>query len=196
MKKDRGPRLTACGLIALALVAAATRPVVRASADGPPAGKITVYFMYEAPGEVHPTYHTAMWLEDEKGHLAKTLFVTQELSATEYKVGEACPDWVNKAAWEKAPQALVDAVTGPTPDVGSGMREFDLASLGLAPGTYRFNFQVHIIEKHNLLFRGNVVVGGKGGKVEVEALRSPGIPDELGALVRGVQVTHVVPASR
>src|SRR5580700_1186182 len=70
------------------------------------AGKLEVKFLYLPPGTQDPTYHTAIWLEDESGKLVKTLFVTNELSSTEHKLGTVCPDWVRQAGWSKAPKAL------------------------------------------------------------------------------------------
>jgi hypothetical protein len=87
------------------------------------------------PTTIDPTYHTAIWLEDANGVLIKTLYVSQELSAAEYKMGNVCPDWVKKAQWDKAPKSEVDAVTSPTPSVGSGSRGSDLGQMGVAPGT-------------------------------------------------------------
>lgn len=147
--------------------------------------------MYLPPGSVHPTYHTAMWLEDERGKLVKTLFVSQELSATEYLMGEACPDWVKQASWEKVPRPDVDAVTGPTPDVGGGSRSFDLDALKIPPGVYLFNFQVHISGKDNVLFRGKVSVGGASAVVPIEILQSSKLPGETRDVVRDVEVKYV-----
>ena len=85
-----------------------------------------------------------MWLEDKNGKLVTTLFVSNELAVNEYKVGDACPNWLKQASWAKAPKSLVDAVSGPTPNVGSGAMAFDLSTLGIPAGTYVFCFQVHI----------------------------------------------------
>lgn len=182
-----------------ALLVAAGAVALGAGAIGAatsPAGKLNLSFLFQSPGEVHPTYHTAIWLEDESGALVKTLFVSQELSATEFQVGEACPDWVKKANWERMPKPEVDAVTGPTPDVGSGMHTFDLGALGIAPGKYRFNMQVHITDQHNLLFRGDLVAGDANARLKVEALQSPGLPPQFAELVREVHASYVAVATK
>lgn len=36
-----------------------------------------------------------MWIEDQHGALVKTLFVSHDLSSTEYRMGDACPDRVS-----------------------------------------------------------------------------------------------------
>jgi len=167
-------------------------PVTAASPAAAPAkaGTLDVSFVYMPPTSVEPTYHTAVWLEDESGKLVKTLFVTNDLSKTEYRVGEACPDWVKIANWEKAPKSDVDAVTGPTPNVGSGGRSLNLAALGVAPGKYVFKLQVHITDTYNILYRGPLVVGEAASEVTLETLYSPGKPPGGTEFVRDVRVRY------
>lgn len=161
------------------------------SAPPPPAsGTLTISFVYMPPTSVEPTYHTAVWLENESGTLVKTLFVTNDLSSTEYKMGEACPDWIKQANWEKAERADVDAVTGPTPNVGAGGRTFDLGALGVAPGKYAFKLQVHIIDKYNILYRGTLNVGDTPSEVTLETLYSPGKPPGGTEFVRDVRARY------
>jgi len=154
-------------------------------------GKLEISFLYMPPEEVEPTYHTAIWLEDKNGRLLKTLYVSQELSATEYKLGNACPDWVKQANWEKAGQSLVDAVTGPTPNVGSGSLSIDVEKLALPPGEYQFRFQVHVIDRYNILFRGPLSIGRKANEAALETLYSPSKPAGANDQVRDVQVRFV-----
>jgi len=159
------------------------------------AGRLDVSFVYMPPTSIEPSYHTAMWLEDEQGALVKTLYVTNDLSSNEYKVGEACPDWVKQAHWERAPKSEVDAVTGPTPHVGAGSRSFDLAALGLAPGRYQFKLQVHITDNYNILYRGTLVVSDAASEVTLETLYSPSKPPGGTDFVRDVRA-HYTPATR
>ncbi len=177
------------GVMAIVLVGIPQAQAVAAEK----AGKLEVKFLYLPPGTQDPTYHTAIWLEDESGKLVKTLFVTNELSSTEHKLGTVCPDWVRQAGWSKAPKALVDAVTSPTPNVGSGALSFDLGELGVAPGTYRFRFQVHIIDQYNILFQGKLTVGTAGQDLKIETLYQPSKPDIGTDVVKEVEV-HYGPA--
>jgi len=155
------------------------------------AGMLYVSFLYMPPTSIDPTYHTAMWLEDADGKLVKTLYVSQELSAAEYKMGNVCPDWVKKAHWDTAPKSEVDAVTAPTPNVGSEAKAFDLAQLGVAPGVYQFMFQMHVLEDHNVLFRATVTVGGPDQTPEVEMTQGPGQLVSTDQYVREVRVRYV-----
>lgn len=153
-------------------------------------GTLGVRFFYSPPGSVEPTYHTAMWLEDANGKIVTTLFVSQELSGSEYRVGAACPDWVKQAHWEAAPKADVAAVTAPTPNVGESDLSFDLTKLGLAPGSYGFRFQVHITETYNVLYRGTFTIGGPDADVKLETLVGPGKATSNEQFVRDVVVRY------
>jgi hypothetical protein len=178
--------LLGCVVAVASLSAARAAPVPQGTA-----GSIVVKFFYDTPTTVEPTYHTAMWLEDKSGKLVKTLFVSSELSSKEYKMGNACPDWVKQARWEKAPKVEVDAVTAPTPMVGVGDMTFDLATLKVAPGTYGFRFQVHVSEEYNLLYKGQVTVGGPGTPVKLELVTGPGKLDTTDQFVKDVEVLYV-----
>lgn len=182
------------GPLALVLLLFAAPPAPPAAE--PAQGALHVSFVYMPPTSVEPTYHTAMWLETEAGALVKTLFVTNDLSATEYKVGEACPDWVKQANWEKAAKPEVDAVTGPTPNVGTGGRSFDLAKLGITPGRYVFKLQVHITDTYNILYRGTLIVGDTPSEVVLETLYAPGKPPGGTEFVQNVRARYVPAAAR
>ncbi|MCX6544518.1 MAG: DUF2271 domain-containing protein [Acidobacteria bacterium] len=157
-------------------------------------GTLYVAYFYLPPTSVEPTYHTAMWLEDMQGRLVKTLFVSQELSNGEYKLGQACPDWVKLAHWEKAPKPEVDAVTAPTPNVGAEEKIFDLAALGVPPGTYQFKFQVHITEQYNVLHYGQIAVGPANAQAKIEIAYGPGKLAVTDQFVRDVEVRYVAPS--
>jgi hypothetical protein len=157
------------------------------------AGRLEVAFLYMPPTNVDPTYHTAIWLEDANGVLLKTLYVSQELSAGYYKTGQACPDWVKKAHWDKMPKADVDAVTAPTPNVGSETKVFDLAEYGVAPGVYQFRFQMHVGEDHNVLYRGTLTVGPANETVKLEMTQGPGKLLSTDTYVKDVQVRYLAP---
>jgi hypothetical protein len=158
------------------------------------AGLLEVTFLYMPPTTIDPTYHTAMWLEDLEGRLVKTLYVSQELSANEYKMGNVCPDWVKKSQWEKAVKSEVDAVTAPTPNVGSEAKVFDLGALGVRPGDYEFKFQMHVLEDHNVLFRAKVTVGGPNQTPALEMTQGPGKLMSTDQYIREVQVRYLAPS--
>jgi len=185
-----------CGCVAILLISSLSCAGPLAPVSAPAAaGRIVVSFLFMPPSEIEPTYHTAIWLEDKGGKMVKTLFVSTELSVNEFKLGLACPDWIKQASWAKAEKSVVDAVTGPTPNVGGGTLSFDLAQLGLAPGTYRFCFQVHITEKYNILYRGMVDAGTSAQDVKIEVLHA-NKPVGAEELVKDVIVQYVPTAAR
>jgi hypothetical protein len=181
--------LGSLGIIGLA----AGLPTASAPGRQDAAGTLDVRFFFDSPTTVEPTYHTAIWLEDKNGKIVRTLYVSQELSDTAYKVGRACPDWVKQANWSAVPKGDVAAVTAPTPNVGVGELTFDLAKLGIAPGTYGFRFQVHISAEYNVLHRGQVTVGGPATEVKLETVYGPGKLDSTQQFVRDVEVRYVIP---
>ena len=162
-------------------------------AQVPVTGTLHVSFLFMPPTSVEPTYHTAMWLEDAQGALVKTLYVSTELSNGEYKLGQACPDWVKVAHWEKAPKSEVDAVTSPTPNVGSASLAFNLAELGVPPGNYQFKFQVHITDKANVLHAGKFTAGAANADVKLDVAVGPGKLTVTDQFVRDVEVRYVAP---
>ncbi len=175
-------------LLAAVIVAAFVSPSVTSTLPASPAtGTITVSFLYMPPSQIEPSYHTAIWLEDSSGALVKTLFVSHDLSSTEFKMGEACPDWIKQSHWETAPRSQVDAVTGPTPHVGSGLFSFDVAQIGIPAGTYRFKFQVHITENYNVLHTGELTIGTSPHTARLEVLYSPSKPPGATDFVRDVR---------
>lgn len=173
------------------LPVAATAQPPQAAAPAGVSGVLDVRFFYEAPTTVDPTYHTAIWLEDATGKLVKTLYVSQELSDKEYKMGTVCPDWVTQAKWETAPENEVAAVTAPTPTVGTGELVFDLAKMGVAPGTYGFRFQMHVAEEYNVLYRGQVTVGGPAVGIALETVVGPGKPSTTDQFIKDVEVRYL-----
>jgi hypothetical protein len=182
-------RLASCSWVVLLAAAFSVLGAGTARAQG--AGALSVKFFYDTPTTVEPTYHTVVWLEDKAGKLVKTLFVSAELSSKEFKMGNACPDWVKVARWDTVPKDDVAAVTAPTPSVGNAEMSFDLAKLKVAPGTYRFKLQVHVSEEFNLLYSGDVTVGGAAGPIKLDVKQGPGKLETSDQFVRDVDVRYV-----
>jgi hypothetical protein len=137
----------------------------------PVAGKLQITYLVTSD---EASRFTAVWLENEGGELVKTLFVSSELAQGAFTVeGDICPDWIKKAHWEKASQAEVDAVSGPTPSVGSGSLSFDLKKHGILPGVYFFCMQIHIHDNYNILYKGQIHLGEKPAEAQAEVFYSP-----------------------
>jgi hypothetical protein len=151
----------------------------------PVAGKLQITYLVTSDDA---SRFTAVWLENEAGELVKTLFVSSELAQGAFTVeGDICPDWIRKSHWEKASQAEVDAVSGPTPTAGSGSLTFDLKKHGIAPGIYSFCMQIHIHDNYNILYTGKINLGERPAETEAEVFYSPSRYDSAEDLLRDVR---------
>jgi len=136
-------------------------------------GTLEISFLFNKAEGVVPSYQIAIWLESEEGKFVKTLFVSQFLAGAGTSLEVVCPDWIKQAHWEKVDDSEFDAVTRPTPLIGSNSMKFDCHSRGILPGTYRFCVQAHINSNYNILCRGKIAVGGEASEGLAEAFYSP-----------------------
>jgi hypothetical protein len=160
----------AAGFSGLLILAGAISGLSFAPA-APVAGKLQISYLVTSDDA---SRFTAVWLENEHGDLIRTLFVSGELAQGAFTVeGDICPDWIRKSHWEKASQAEVDAVSGPTPSAGSGSLSFDLKKSGLSPGVYFFCMQIHIHDNYNILYKGEIRLGEEPAEAQAEVFYSP-----------------------
>ena len=151
----------------------------------PVAGKLQISYLVTTDDA---SRFTAVWLENEDGELVKTLFVSSELAQGAFTVeGDICPDWIKKSHWEKASQAEVDAVSGPTPTVGSGSLSFDLKKHEILPGAYFFCMQIHVHDNYNILYKGQIRLGEKPAEAQAEVFYSPKRYESAEDLLRDVR---------
>lgn len=190
--------ISALVITLLSVSLACAGPSVVLDPAAPPAtpenakGRLLVTFLYLPPsGEVEPTYHTVIWLADQNGKLLRTFYISQELSETEYKLEEACKEWVKQANWASADKSLVDAVTSPTPNVGSGALEFYLDDLKIAPGDYQLRFEVNVAHGYDITFLAKVNVGGAANQAKVEVFYHPEKPSIDIDFVRDIEVQYI-----
>lgn len=153
---------------------------------GPVAGELRVTYLVSPEDS---SRFTAVWLENEAGELVKTLFVSTELAQGAFTVeGDICPDWIKKSHWEKATQAEVDAVSGPTPTAGEGTLSVDLKKYGISPGVYFFCMQIHIHDNYNILYKGKIHLGEEPAEVQPEVFYSPKRYESAEDLLHDVKV--------
>jgi len=162
------------GLLGLGAGSDAMFQVAPAPVAGQPAaGILEISFLFNKAEGVVPSYQVAIWLEDEAGKYAKTLFVSEWLAGPGIGFEVVCPDWVKQAHWDKVEDAEFDAATRPTPPVGANALKFDCSKRGILPGPYRFCVQAHINENYNILYRGRITVGQGASEGAAEAFYSP-----------------------
>jgi hypothetical protein len=151
----------------------------------PVSGKLQISYLVTSDDA---SRFSAVWLENERGDLIKTLFVSSELAQGAFTVeGDICPDWIKKSQWEKATQAEVDAVSGPTPTTGSGSLSFDLKKHGISPGVYFFCMQIHIHDNYNILYKGEIRLGENPAEAQAEVFYSPSRYESSEDLLRDVR---------
>jgi len=166
-------------------------PSMMAFQDEPAGGTLEISFLYvKAEGAV-PSYQTAVWLESEEGRFVKTLFLSEYLSLGGFNHEYVCPDWVKQTDWDKAEESEYDAVTRPTPPIGSNTLKFDCRERGIPPGSYRLCIQAHIVEKYNILYRSRIVVGQDASEGAPEVLHSPAKHPVASEILSGVRMRYL-----
>ncbi len=139
----------------------------------PIAGTIEVSFVFGSPEGVQPSYQTALWLQDAKGQYIKSLFVSEYLAYGGFNDPTICPDWIKVANWDKATEADYEAVSRPTPPVGQNTLNINLQGKGIVAGRYEYLLEVHLVEKFNILCRGQIDIGNQASESKPEITYSP-----------------------
>jgi hypothetical protein len=138
-------------------------------------GEVEISFVFGAAEGVAPSFQTAVWLEDEQGKYVKSLFVSEYLAYGGFNDPTICPAWTKVANWAQASEADYDAVSRPTPPIGSHTLRVSCREKGVPAGAYQYCIQVHIIEGYNILYRGKIQIGGS----DVEDVPTPSyVPDK------------------
>ncbi len=125
--------------------------------------QLTISFRFQRGGIASGQY--AIWIEDAKGMLVRTIYATSFTVEGGYKVRhESIPTWVAKAHPGEMTDAQVDAVTGATPQNGTQTYAWDGTDSNgnrVAPGTYRFFVEGSLYWDSRILFSGTVEWGGE-----------------------------------
>jgi Predicted periplasmic protein len=107
----------------------------------------------------------AIWIEDEKGDLVKTVFVTNFTADGGYIPRPACtPIWVSKAKERGSlNENKIDAYSGATPQTGVHTYVWDLTdedNNAIEKGTYTFVVEATLLMESEAIFKGEVAIGG------------------------------------
>ena len=143
----------------------------------------------------------AVWIEDSKGEVVKTLFVTSFTSKGRSRGGEpakrgytfrpSCvPTWVQHAKAEKMSDTEVDAVTGATPKAdGTQTFAWDFTNQQgkkVASGTYKVFVEATLINNSIITYQGEVKTSAKAGKIALTStLTEPN--DTHAGMIRNVK---------
>lgn len=158
--------------------------------ERPASGNLEISFTFDKPENIEPSYQIAIWLENDRA--IHTLFISEYLSYGGYNDSTICPEWSSKVNWDTVADEVFDAVTRVTPSIGTHILSFDCYERGIFPGQYRYCAQVHVQAKYNIMYCGELMIGGK--EVENQAKVSY-IPDSTGVadnVIRNVRAKYTL----
>ena len=124
----------------------------------------------------------AVWIENEKGDVVKTLFVTSyttkgrarggEPAKRGYIVRPACvPTWVKTVKADEQSDQQLDAVTGATPQAG-GMQTFtwdftDQQGKAVPQGNYTIKVEATLFFDSDIIYSGTFSTKDKAGDINL-----------------------------
>ena len=133
----------------------------------------------------------AVWIENEKGNVVKTLFVTSYTTKGRARGGEqpkrgyivrpACvPTWVKTVKADEKTDQQLDAVTGATPQA-SGVQTFtwdftDQQGKAVPQGTYKVFVEATLFNNSVILYSGSFSTKNKAGNITLTSKLTE--PDE------------------
>ena len=134
------------------------------SSKRPVKGSLEIIFTLQPSQDekIVPSYQTVVWLENQNGEILHTLLVSEYLAYGGYNDSTICEEWNKKADWGNATEELFDAVTQATPPRDETTTiPVDCKALQLLPGTYFYCVETHIMENHNILYKGEITLGNE-----------------------------------
>jgi hypothetical protein len=135
--------------------------------------EITFQLNPAATDEFVPSYQTVVWLETLEGDYVRSLLVSEYMSYGGFMLPEVCSRWHNVSNWEENYEQEMDAVTAATPKVERSVLTFDCEKEELAQGSYRYCVQTHIVEDYNILFTGEIRIGGEENESMADVTFTP-----------------------
>ncbi len=116
---------------------------------------------------------TVAWLEDENGKYVTSVLVSEWLSYGGYKRPTVCVTWSGLADWANVSTEEFDTVTQATPYYGDNELVIDCTKRGLLPGTYYYCVETSVVDEYNILYRGQIKIGGKNNENVAEVKYIP-----------------------
>lgn len=177
-------------VIVIAMLVSVIAVAQSKKSQGAKARNLEVSFNYQkqaGPG----SNQYAVWIENDKGEVVKTLFVTSYTTKGRTRAGEepmrgyvkrpnCVPTWVKASkASEKSDQQL-DAFTGATPQAG-GLQTFvwdftDQQGKAVPQGTYKVLVEATLYQASDIIYSGTFSTKDKSGAVVLTSTLTQ--PDE------------------
>jgi hypothetical protein len=137
-----------------------------------PKGTVAVTLNYKERDSYY-TNQFAIWIEDDKDHFVKTVYVTSFTANGGYEKREdALPIWVERSDIQAASSEAIDAISGPTPKSGKLMYIWNLTDekgQAVAAGTYHFYVEATVYQKNRILYSGIINTNGPDTTVTADA---------------------------
>ena len=178
-------------IAALAALLLAVPAIVESKQGKSSKGKsLVVSFDYQKqPGPGSNQY--AVWIENEKGVVVKTLFVTSYTTKGRARAGEepmrgyvkrpnCVPTWVKSARAAEQTDGQIDAFTGATPRE-SGTQSFrwdftDQQGKRVKRGSYRVRVEATLYQSSDIIYSGSFSTSDRAGDIRLTATLTA--PDE------------------
>lgn len=169
---------------ALAAMLLAVPAIVQSKQGKAAKGKtLEVSFDYQKqPGPGSNQY--AVWIENDKGEVVKTLFVTSYTTKGRTRPGEqpmrgyvkrpnCVPTWVKTAKAAEQTDQQLDAFTGATPQAG-GTQTFtwdftDQQGKAVPRGTYKVMVEATLYQASDIIYSGTFSTRDKAGAIKMDS---------------------------
>ena len=158
-------------------------------------GKVTISFTLSrisGPG----SNQYVVWIEDEAGRYVTTLFVTNYMTRRQgWKVRQqSLMNWVRAADLNNMPQQNIDAMSSATPQAGTQTVEWDLADTSgktVNAGVYVYRIEACLLMENNVLWTGEIRVGGARQTSQPTVSYYPETADNLGrTLISDISIVY------
>lgn len=184
------------------VLAAATATAMDSESPDAQKGKsVEISFDYErkqGPG----SNQFAVWVENEKGEVIKTLFVTSftakgrvrgnEPARRGYTFRPACvPTWVKHSDAASMTDEEIDGFTGATPQSGKQIFVWDFTDTdgkNVPKGEYKVCVEATLKNEYRMLFTGMVSSKGKAGNVPINITETQADEAYVG-MIKAVNIT-------
>ncbi|MBS5410936.1 MAG: DUF2271 domain-containing protein [Bacteroides thetaiotaomicron] len=125
--------------------------------------RLEISFKFQRGGIASSQY--AIWIENEKGKLVRTIYATSFTAKGGYEYREdAIPFWVNKAKPQEMSSVQMDAITGATPQNGILVYQWDGTDDNgnrVPKGNYKFFIEGTLYWKSRVVYSGDFFWGNK-----------------------------------
>jgi hypothetical protein len=135
--------------------------------------EVSFYLNPTSTEEFAASYQTVVWLETPDCEYVRSLLVSEYMAYGGFMEPELCPRWHEISNWEVNYETEMDAVTAATPGLERTVLTFDCAKEKIMPGKYKYCVQTHIVEDYNILYCGEIRIGGEENENVAEVTYTP-----------------------